>query len=52
MLGRTEIEEVIPGFDAYNARIAQPGGFHLPIPARERVWETSPGKANFLSRPA
>ncbi|MFC3215746.1 molybdopterin-binding domain-containing protein [Novosphingobium panipatense] len=49
---REKIEEVIPGFDTYNARIAQPGGFHLPIPARERVWETPTGKANFLFAPA
>ena len=45
---RDKIEAVIPGFDSYNARIAQPGGFHLPIAARQRKWDTPTGKANFL----
>jgi anaerobic selenocysteine-containing dehydrogenase len=26
----------------------QPGGFHRPIAARERQWNTSTGKANFI----
>ena len=25
-----------------------PGGFHRPLPARERVWHTATGKANFV----
>ncbi|WP_034994209.1 FdhF/YdeP family oxidoreductase [Beijerinckia mobilis] len=48
---RDKIEEVIPGFDHYNERIAIPGGFHLPIPPRERIWPTPTGKANFLFEP-
>ncbi len=48
---RDRIEAVIPGFEAYNQRVEQPGGFHLPIPARERRWETPTGKANFLFVP-
>ena len=48
---RDKIAQVIPGFEDYNARIQEPGGFHLPIPARERVWETDTGKANFLFVP-
>lgn len=46
---RDDIEAVFPAlFQAYNQRIQQPGGFHLPSAARERVWSTSTGKANFL----
>lgn len=49
---RDKIEAVIPGFENYNERMQEPGGFHLPIAARERIWETSTGKANFLFDPA
>jgi len=45
---RDKIAEVIDGFDDYNARVAQPGGFHLYVPARERAWHTPSGKAEFL----
>lgn len=45
---RDAIEQVIPGFDNYNARIRQPGGFHLRVASRERDWETASGKANFI----
>lgn len=45
---RDDIEAVFPIFQAYNQRIKVPGGFHLPSAARERVWATSTGKANFL----
>ena len=45
---RDTIEDVFPIFQAYNARVRVPGGFHLFSPARERVWATSTGKANFL----
>ncbi|USI74067.1 FdhF/YdeP family oxidoreductase [Sphingomonas morindae] len=48
---RDKIEAVIPGFENYNTRIREPGGFHLPIAARERRWETKTGKANFLFDP-
>ncbi|WP_294390284.1 FdhF/YdeP family oxidoreductase [uncultured Sphingomonas sp.] len=48
---RDKIEAVIPGFEDYNARIKTPGGFHLPIPARDRKWDTPTGKANFLFKP-
>jgi anaerobic selenocysteine-containing dehydrogenase len=27
----------------------EPGGFHRPLPARERVWKTKTGKANILT---
>jgi molybdopterin-dependent oxidoreductase alpha subunit len=45
---RDAIEDVFPIFQAYNARIRVPGGFHLPSTARERVWMTPSGRANFL----
>lgn len=44
---RDLIERVIPGFENYNQRVRQPGGFHLPNAARERIFKTSNGKAQF-----
>jgi molybdopterin-dependent oxidoreductase alpha subunit len=45
---RDAIEAVFPIFQAYNARIRVPGGFHLSSTARERIWATPLGRANFL----
>jgi molybdopterin-dependent oxidoreductase alpha subunit len=45
---RDAIEAVFPIFQGYNARIRVPGGFHLTSTARERIWATPSGKANFL----
>ena len=45
---RDTIEDVFPIFQAYNARIRIPGGFHLTSTARERIWMTPTGRANFL----
>ncbi|QRG06546.1 FdhF/YdeP family oxidoreductase [Xanthobacter dioxanivorans] len=45
---REDIEAVFPIFQGYNARIKEPGGFHLTSLARERIWATPSGKANFL----
>src|SRR6202035_4573242 len=46
---RDRIEDVCPAlFRDFNRRIRQPGGFHLPIPPRDRVWNTPTGRANFL----
>jgi molybdopterin-dependent oxidoreductase alpha subunit len=45
---RDAIEDVFPIFQAYNARIRVPGGFHLTSAARERIWMTGSGRANFL----
>lgn len=47
-LVRDAIEAVFPIFEGYNARIRVPGGFHLTSTARERIWATPSGKANFL----
>ncbi|WP_020179249.1 FdhF/YdeP family oxidoreductase [Methylopila sp. M107] len=45
---RDLIEQVFPEFEGYNAKIRQPGGFHLWNSASNRVWKTGSGKANFL----
>src|SRR5216684_1811093 len=46
---RERIEDVFPAlFRDFNRRIRQPGGFHLPTPPRDRVWNTPTGRANFL----
>jgi len=45
---RDAIEAVFPIFQAYNARVRVPGGFHLISTARERIWATTSGRANFL----
>jgi molybdopterin-dependent oxidoreductase alpha subunit len=45
---RDAIEDVFPIFEDYNAGIRIPGGFHLVSTARERIWATASGKANFL----
>lgn len=46
---RDVIEDVIPGFDDYNVRARQPGGFYLPNAPRNGVFETdeTPGKVQF-----
>ncbi|HWS90615.1 MAG TPA: FdhF/YdeP family oxidoreductase [Pyrinomonadaceae bacterium] len=44
---RDLIEHVIPGFENYNVRVREPGGFYLPNLAREGVFKTSTGRANF-----
>ncbi len=36
-------------FYDYESRMWEPGGFHRPLPARERVWKTKNGKANFIT---
>jgi molybdopterin-dependent oxidoreductase alpha subunit len=46
---RDRIEAVFPDlFRDYNKRIRQPGGFHLPVPPRDLVWNTATGRANFM----
>lgn len=44
---RDDIEAVVPGFDGYNERVREPGGFYLPNGARERRFNTDGGKAKF-----
>ncbi|NKZ06058.1 FdhF/YdeP family oxidoreductase [Actinomadura latina] len=44
---RDHVSRVVPGFDGYNARIREPGGFTLPhAPRDERRFPTATGKAN------
>ncbi len=45
---RDKIEAVFPDFYDFNARVAQPGGFRLSVPASKRVWHTKSGKAEFI----
>ncbi|GGG75020.1 FdhF/YdeP family oxidoreductase [Corynebacterium pelargi] len=42
---RDHIEATINGFERYNERINIPGGFFLPNGPRERIFNTSDGKA-------
>lgn len=44
---RDLIEAVIPGFDRFNERIRNPGGFYLPNGSRVRTFNTEDGKAHF-----
>lgn len=44
---RDMIEMTIPGFDNYNVRVKNPGGFYLPNGARDGDFKTMTGKANF-----
>jgi molybdopterin-dependent oxidoreductase alpha subunit len=46
---RNKIEKVFPSFRDFNAKIKNPGGFHLRNSAREREWHTQTGKANFIT---
>lgn len=43
---RRHIEATVPGFDRYEERIAEPGGFALPNGPRERRFTTPDGKAH------
>ena len=44
---RDAIARTVPGFDQFEDRLKQPGGFHLPNSASQRVWRTSTEKARF-----
>jgi molybdopterin-dependent oxidoreductase alpha subunit len=49
-LVRDAIADTYPKiFADFNARILKPTGFDRPIPARERIWTTKTGKANFVA---
>ncbi len=45
---RDAIEQVFDDFKDFNKRIEIPGGFNLYSPARERIWKTKSGKAQFI----
>ena len=44
---RDMIARTIDGFENYNARVREGGGFYLPNAARDRKWQTKSGKAQF-----
>ncbi|MGW0765538.1 FdhF/YdeP family oxidoreductase [Streptomyces sp. NPDC002676] len=44
---RDRIARVVPGFEDFNARVAEPGGFRLPNPVNQGVFPTPSGKAVF-----
>ncbi|MEC4019734.1 FdhF/YdeP family oxidoreductase [Streptomyces sp. H27-D2] len=49
---RDRIANVIPGFEDFDARVRQPGGFALPHGPRDaRSFPTATGKANFTACP-
>ncbi|MFJ2646862.1 FdhF/YdeP family oxidoreductase [Streptomyces sp. NPDC087420] len=49
---RDRIARVIPGFENFNERVANPNGFELPhAPRDERKFHTDTGKANFTAAP-
>ncbi len=49
---RDHIEHVVPGFNDYNRRVRESGGFYLPNPPRdERTFITATGRANFFVHP-
>lgn len=48
---RDLIEKVIPGFENYNERVREPGGFYLPNPNRNQEFSTADGKAHFTRTP-
>ncbi|AJE49087.1 FdhF/YdeP family oxidoreductase [Celeribacter indicus] len=49
-LVRDLIEQTFPDdFAGFNERLFQPGGFYRGNPARERIWKTESGKAQFTT---
>lgn len=44
---RETIEKVVPGFEDYNKKVRQPGGFYLPNPPKNQEFPTDTGKAKF-----
>jgi molybdopterin-dependent oxidoreductase alpha subunit len=48
---RDKMEEALDGFDDFNERARRPHGFRLAQPARERVFLTPSGRAEFSAAP-
>jgi molybdopterin-dependent oxidoreductase alpha subunit len=47
---RDHVSRVVPGFEDFNAKVREPGGFTLPhAPRDERRFPTATGKANFTA---
>ncbi len=45
---RDAIASVFTDFGDFNTRIRVPGGFRLPLPPIERIWNTPSGRAQFM----
>jgi len=48
---RDHIARVVPGFEDYNRRLREPGGFALPNGPRSGAFPTDDGKAHFTAQP-
>ena len=48
---RDRIERVVPGFEDFNRRCREPGGFYLPNKPRGGEFPTATGKARFTTHP-
>jgi molybdopterin-dependent oxidoreductase alpha subunit len=48
---RDKMADAIEGFECFNRRVRQPLGFRLKQPARELVFRTDTGRANFSAAP-
>ncbi len=48
---RDRIAEALDGFEDFNRRVRKPGGFRIRQPARERVFTTASGRAEFSIAP-
>jgi molybdopterin-dependent oxidoreductase alpha subunit len=48
---RDAISRVVPGFEDFNRRVREPGGFRLPSGAQRRAFDTPSGKAAFTVVP-
>lgn len=48
---RDKMSEAIIGFEDFNRRVRKPLGFRLKQPARELIFNTATGKANFSAAP-
>ncbi len=50
-LVRDAISRVIPGFNDFNKRVREPGGFYLPNGPRDGTFPTPSGRAHFTVHP-
>jgi molybdopterin-dependent oxidoreductase alpha subunit len=48
---RERIGRVVPGFEKYNERVREKGGFYVPNGPRDGVFTTPSGKAKFVVHP-
>ena len=48
---RSRIEKVVPGFDDFEKRVSEPGGFYLPNNAKKRVFADGKSKVPFTIHP-